>query len=249
MLKKMHMSVLAGTAVLAMSFAAVSAEQEATLKLNDSAKRLSYSLGYQIGGDFKEQGVDMDADAVVKGIEDAMAGAEPLMPRKAMYETLSSLKRKVVNDDRKKLKSMNRREQELKRIAEGRKFLEENAGKPGVKTTASGLQYKIVKPGNDKKPGPKDTVTVNYRGMQVNGNEFDSSEKHGGPATFGLNNVIAGWTEGLQLIGEGGKIELYIPHTLAYRGTGPMAHKTLIFDVGLISVDGNGQERAQAQKK
>ena len=222
------------------------------LKLDNDSARLNYSLGYQVGGDFKRQGVEMNAEAVVKGIEDALSGTEPMMSPQEMHATLTELKRKVVADDRTKLRK-GRAETELLYLAEGKKFMQENAAKPDVKTTASGLQYKISEAGKGKTPGPTDQVTVNYRGTQINGNEFDSSYKRGEPATFKLNNVIKGWTEGLQLIKEGGKIQLFIPPELAYAGRGPMAHRTLIFDVELITVGGEKQavsaQETQAKDK
>jgi FKBP-type peptidyl-prolyl cis-trans isomerase len=210
------------------------------LKLDNDTVRLNYSLGYQVGGDFKRQGVEMNAEAVVKGIEDALSGSEPLMSPQEMHATLSELKRKVVTDERVKLQKR-RGETELQYLAEGKKFMQENAARTDVKTTASGLQYKIIEAGKGKAPGPTDQVTVNYRGTQIDGNEFDSSYKRGEPATFQLNNVIKGWTEGLQLIKEGGKIQLVIPPELAYAGRGPLAHRTLIFDVELITVGGEKQ--------
>lgn len=216
------------------------------VKLDDDSSRISYSLGYQIGGDFKRQGVEMNAEAVVKGIEDAISGAEPMIPPKAMNNLLVTLKRKVVADEQSKLKK-GRREEELRYIAEGKKFIVENAAKPGVKTTASGLQYKVIEPGKGKSPAATDKVTVNYRGTLINGNEFDSSYKRGKPISFSLNGVIKGWTEGLQLIKEGGKIQLFIPPPLAYGDRGPMAHRTLIFDVELISV-GGGKQAGSAQR-
>ena len=215
------------------------------VKLDDRTARINYSLGYQIGGDFKRQGIDIDAAAVVKGIEDALSGNKPLMPQKAMNGILMEVKRKVVDGERKNL-SKNRREQELQYLADGKKFLQENAKKPGVKTTASGLQYKIIESGKGKAPDATDKVTVNYRGSLINGNEFDSSYKRGQPTTFALNGVIKGWTEGLQLINEGGKIQLFIPPELAYGGRGPMAHRTLVFDVELISI-GDNKQSASAQ--
>jgi FKBP-type peptidyl-prolyl cis-trans isomerase FklB len=238
MLKKLPIGALMSVALLAIQSAGVCAAEP--VKLDDRTARINYSLGYQIGGDFKRQGIEMDADAVVKGIEDALSGTEPLMPQKAMNGILMELKRKVVDDERKNL-SKNRREMELQYLAEGKKFMQENAAKPDVKTTASGLQYKIIEAGKGKAPGPSDQVTVNYRGTLINGNEFDSSYKRGEPATFTLNGVIKGWTEGLQLIKEGGKIQLFIPPELAYGGRGPMAHRTLIFDVELITVGGQKQ--------
>ena len=202
-----------------------------TLKLDDNNSRINYSLGYQIGGDFKRQGVEMNAEAVVKGIEDALSGAEPMIDPRAMQATLMDLKRKVVAQQRAK-----KGETELQYIAAGKNFMQENAEKEGVKKTASGLQYKIIEAGKGKAPKPTDQVTVNYRGTTTDGHEFDSSYQRGEPATFSLNGVIKGWTEGLQLIKEGGKIQLFIPPDLAYGGRGPMAHRTLIFDVELISV-------------
>jgi FKBP-type peptidyl-prolyl cis-trans isomerase FklB len=204
-----------------------------TLKLDDETARINYSLGYQIGGDFKRQGIELNREAVVKGMQDALSGSEPLMPQEEMNATLVELKRKVVAEQRAK-----RREAELEKVAAGKKYLEENAKKPGVVTTPSGLQYKIVEPGSGKNPGPTDTVTVNYRGTLINGNEFDSSYDKGKPATFPLNGVIKGWTEGLQLVKEGGKIQLVIPSELAYGERGPLANQTLVFDVELIAVDG-----------
>ena len=209
---------------------------EETLKFDDNNVRINYSLGYQIGGDFKRQGVEINAEAVVKGIEDALSGAQPMVDPKAMQATLMDLKRKVVAQQRAK-----KGETELQYIAAGKTFMQENATKEGVKTTESGLQYKIIETGKGKSPKPTDQVTVNYRGTLTNGNEFDSSYERGEPATFSLNGVIKGWTEGLQLIKEGGKIQLFMPPDLAYGGRGPMAHRTLIFDVELISVGDNKQ--------
>jgi FKBP-type peptidyl-prolyl cis-trans isomerase len=250
MLKKLPISALMSVALLAIQSAGVRAAEP--VKLDNRTARINYSLGYQIGGDFKRQGIEMDADAVVKGIEDALSGAEPLMPQKAMSGILMELKRKVVDDERKNL-SKNRREMELQYLAEGKKFMQENAVKSGVKTTASGLQYKIIEAGKGKAPKPTDQVTVNYRGTLIDGNEFDSSYKHGQPASFPLNGVIKGWTEGLQLIKQGGKIQLFIPSELAYGGRGPLAHRTLVFDVELISVGDNEPARsaqgAQTQGK
>jgi FKBP-type peptidyl-prolyl cis-trans isomerase FkpA/FKBP-type peptidyl-prolyl cis-trans isomerase FklB len=125
--------------------------------------------------------------------------------------------------------------------AEQKAWLEENAQREGVKTTQSGLQYRIVEPGSDTKPAPSDTVRVHYEGRLIDGTVFDSSYERGQPVEFPLNRVIPGWTEGLQLIGEGGKIELFIPSELGYgaRGTpgGPIPpHATLIFDVELLEV-------------
>ena len=228
----MRIAILIPIVLLAMSTGSAYAGE--TLKLEDETSRINYSLGYQIGGDFKRQGIELNAEAVVKGMQDALSGSEPLMPQPEMNATLVELKRKVVAEQRAK-----RREAELEKTAAGKKYLEENAKKPGVVTTPSGLQYKIIEAGSGKAPGPTDRVTVNYRGTLINGNEFDSSYDKGKPITFPLNGVIKGWTEGLQLVKEGGKIELVIPPELAYGDRGPLAHQTLVFDVELIAVGGD----------
>src|SRR6478735_2987903 len=127
-----------------------------------------------------------------------------------------------------------------KNKTDGTKFLEDNKKKPGVKTTASGLQYKVEKEGTGAPPKPTDMVTVNYRGTLIDGTEFDSSYKRGQPATFPVNGVIKGWTEALQLMKQGAKYQLFIPSTLAYgeRAMGPDIgpNSTLIFDVELQDV-------------
>ena len=137
----------------------------------------------------------------------------------------------MVADERKR-----KVQRELDYIAAGEKFMQENANKEGVVTTESGLQYKVIEAGTGKSPGLEDRVTVHYRGTLVDGKEFDSSYKKGKPATFPLNGVIKGWSEGLQLMKEGGKSQLVIPPPLAYGDRGPLGHRTLIFDVELISV-------------
>jgi FKBP-type peptidyl-prolyl cis-trans isomerase FklB len=211
-------------------------------KLETENEKINYSVGYQLGGDFKRQGITMDAESVVKGIEDALTGAEPLMDSEARNTTLMELQRKVDAEQRARQGS-----KELEYLAEGKKYMQENSASAGVKTTASGLQYKIIEAGKGKAPGPADQVTVNYRGTLIDGSEFDSSYKRGKPATFTLDKVIKGWTEGLQLVKPGGKIQLVIPPELAYdRGT--MAHRTLIFDVELISV-GDGKQAKSTQGK
>jgi FKBP-type peptidyl-prolyl cis-trans isomerase len=126
-------------------------------------------------------------------------------------------------------------------LEKGQAFLAENATKPGVQTTASGLQYKIIEPGAGKAPKATDTVLVHYRGTLLDGTEFDSSYKRNEPISFPLNRVIPGWTEGPQLVKEGGKIQLFIPSQLAYgkRGAGGAIgpDETLIFDVELLKVN------------
>jgi FKBP-type peptidyl-prolyl cis-trans isomerase len=163
------------------------------------------------------------------------------MSQPEMTATLVELKRKVVAE-----KNKRNIENELGYLAEGKQFMEENANKEGVVTTESGLQYKVIKPGTGKSPGPQDTVTVHYKGTLIDGQPFDSSFKRDKPATFAVNRVIKGWSEGLQLMKEGGKSMLYIPQNLAYGTRGPLAHRTLIFEVELLKVDQLKAETASA---
>ncbi len=211
------------------------------LNMKDEATRINYSLGYQIGGDFKRQGVKMDAQAVIKGIEDALSGGQPQLSQPEMLSVLRELKNKIVSQQR-----AIQREMEVQNLAQDKKFMEENKDNDGIKTTASGLQYKIVESGKGKSPKATDTVTVNYRGTLINNQEFDSSFERGAPASFALNSVIKGWTEGLQLIKEGGKIQLFIPPELAYNDRGPLANRSLIFEVELLSIAEAKADLAQA---
>ena len=139
---------------------------------------------------------------------------------------------KQINEQRAKVQA----EMSKKAAVAGEKYLEDNAKRPGVVTTASGLQYQVITPGPGRAPTTADTVTVNYRGTLVDGTEFDSSFKRGQPASIPVAGVIPGWTEGLQLMKEGGKYQLAIPSRLAYGERGQLAGQVLLFDVDLISV-------------
>ena len=227
MFSKRNLFTLVASGALLFQAAQAGEATEATIDLEDETARLNYSLGYQIGGDFKRQGVEMDADAVVAGIADALEGGMPQIPRKEMHAMLVELKQKVVEAERQQ-----RQNTELALKREGETFLAENKDREGVMTTESGLQYRIIDPGKGGSPALTDRITVNYRGTLIDGHEFDKGEG----VSFSLNGVIRGWTEGLQLIGEGGHIELFIPSKLAYGDRGPLANRTLIFDVELVSI-------------
>ncbi|UCD46411.1 MAG: FKBP-type peptidyl-prolyl cis-trans isomerase [Deltaproteobacteria bacterium] len=202
--------------------------------------KISYSVGYQVGGDFKRQGVELNPNLLVKGVQDAMSGAKPLMTQQEMNKTLVDLKRKVVTAQREEQKKA-----AAKNLAEGKKFLEGNARKEGVTTLPSGLQYKVIAKGTGASPKRTDNVTVHYKGTLIDGTEFDSSYKRGKPATFRVDGVIAGWTEALQLMKPGAKWLLFIPPNLAYgeRGAGSRIgpNSALVFEVELISVQASKQ--------
>jgi len=179
------------------------------LDLKDEKAKINYSVGYQIGDDFKRQGVEINPEALVKGIQDSLSGEKGLMTPQERRNALVNLQRQVAAQQK-----QDKPKQAQEYPGEGREFLAANAKKPGVVTLPSGLQYKVIREGTGKTPGPHDSVTVNYRGTLINGNEFDSSYRRGKPATFRVDGVIAGWTEALQLMKEGAKWQLFIPQIL-----------------------------------
>jgi len=205
--------------------------QEQTPQLKDLKDKASYSIGLNIGTNFKRQNVELNADALLAGVKDAISGKKPALSEAEQQQVMNSFQ-KEMQDKQKVMADKN--------LETGKKFLEDNKKKDGVKTTASGLQYKVVKEGNGPQPKASDNVTVDYRGTLIDGTEFDSSYKRGQPASFPLNGVIKGWTEGLQLMKTGAKYQFFIPADLAYgqRAMGPdiQPNSTLIFDVELKSV-------------
>lgn len=192
--------------------------------------KLSYSWGLAMGRQLQGMGVkDLDLDTYMEAIKSVYAGTEPAVP----VEEAQKLINEYLEDLQKKAEAAAR--------AEGEQFLADNGKKENVKTTASGLQYVVVKEGTGTQPTAEDEVTVHYTGKLVSGQVFDSSVNRGEPATFPLNRVIPGWTEGVQLMKEGAKYTFFIPSDLAYGPQGvPGAippHSTLIFDVELIKVN------------
>jgi FKBP-type peptidyl-prolyl cis-trans isomerase FklB len=195
----------------------------------DQASSMSYALGYQVGRDLT--GTEVRTDALLQGLKDGQSGAAAKLSPEEMQAALTALETRI-NEQRVKAQM----EAAQKAAAAGTAYLAENAKREGVKTTASGLQYKVNAPGTGRTPTVNDTVTVHYRGTLVDGTEFDSSYKRGEPATFPVGGVIAGWTEALQLMKEGAKYQLVIPPALAYGDRGPLAGQVLIFDVELLGV-------------
>ena len=220
---------LRGPIALLLAFTATTAFAADPAPLADEASKQSYALGYQIGRDLR--GVTLNESAVVRGLQDGASGAKPALSPEEIVALMKTLQQQADAELQK------RQTAELaKNAAAGKAYLAENAKQAGVVTTASGLQYRIVKQGTGRKPMAEDTVTVNYRGTLIDGAEFDSSYSRGQPATFPLNGVIAGWTEGLQQVQEGGTIELVIPPALAYGDKGPLANQVLVFQVDLIKI-------------
>jgi FKBP-type peptidyl-prolyl cis-trans isomerase len=188
-----------------------------------------------MGTNFKESELEyLDLSTFVKAVNDVFYEKTLRFDMNEANQVIQSHFMKMRVEQQRKAQ-----EAKAKNIEEGKKFLEENKAKEGVVALPSGLQYKVIKEGSDLKPTEKDTVEVHYRGTLLDGTEFDSSYDRGEPATFPLNGVIKGWTEGLQQIGEGAKAEFYIPDSLAYgeRGSGKITpNATLIFEVELLQV-------------
>jgi FKBP-type peptidyl-prolyl cis-trans isomerase FklB len=217
--------------LLAWSGASFAAEpaQPAAPAMDDAAKQ-NYALGYRIGSDLKS--VDLRTADFMKGLEDGRKGAASALSVAETEAALTALNRTL---EEQRAKDQAAAAQQAQVAA--KKFLDDNAKQAGVKTTASGLQYKIVEAGTGASPKKSDTVSVHYRGTLIGGTEFDSSYKRGEPATFPVDGVIAGWTEALQMMKEGAKWQLFIPPALAYGDRGPLAGQLLIFDVELLKVN------------
>ena len=199
--------------------------------------KLSYALGLGIAQQLKQMGLkgSLVVEDFAQSIVDVLEGNEVKVKNSEAQQIVNSF---FAEQERK----MNAEKAEAgkKALEEGRVFLQNNAGKPGVITTKSGLQYEVLNPGTGKKPKATDKVRCHYEGTLIDGTVFDSSYQRNEPAVFGLNQVIPGWTEGVQLMSEGAKYRFYIPYLLAYgeSGAGGMIppYATLIFDVELIEV-------------
>ncbi|TCN81362.1 FKBP-type peptidyl-prolyl cis-trans isomerase [Shewanella fodinae] len=217
------------------------AASDTNVQLNTDTQKEAYSVGASIGrymaGHIKEQeelGIPVDRDLIVAGFKQGLDGKIQLKDDE-MQKILEALDKKV--NDKRQTKAKEVSEKNLK---DGQSYLEQNKNKAGVKTTESGLQYEVLQEGTGAKPKAEDTVKVKYKGMLIDGTEFDSTEKHGGePIEFPLNRVIPGWTEGVQLMSVGAKYRFVIPAELAYgdrdMGTIP-ANSTLIFEVELLGI-------------
>ena len=204
-------------------------------ELETEAQKLGYIIGMDIGASLKEQGTDLDLDSLVDAIRATYNNEELAMtPEEAasVRETFIAAKRAEADQQRASMGSIN--------ATEGDKFMLDNRVKEGVQVTDSGLQYQVVVMGDGAKPASSDKVTVHYRGTLLNGEEFDSSYSRNQPTSFQLDQVIPGWTEGLQLMPVGSKFMFFIPPNLAYgpNGGGPIGpNATLTFEVELLSID------------
>ena len=209
----------------------IHAQDKPTFK--DPKEKSSYSIGANWGNSLKRQEVEVDLEAMIKGLKDGLAGKSALSDQE-LREALSALNQEI----RAKMEEKRKTQGEANK-KEGEKFLAENKTKPGVITLPSGLQYKVLAEGSGESPKSNDVVTANYRGTLIDGTEFDSSAKNGQPLVRPANMLIKGWTEALQLMKPGAKWQLFIPPDLAYgeRGAGAQIgpNSTLIFEMELVS--------------
>ena len=198
------------------------------------SQMFSYILGTQIGTYSKKNEMEVNVELFARGLDDMIKGGELAVSEAEINIFMASQQKKIKEKAQAEMMS-NGNENTRKGLA----FLGANKRKPGVKETASGLQYKVITMGEGAKPEATDKVKVHYSGTLIDGKEFDSSYKRNQPAEFGLNQVIKGWTEGLQLMNVGSKYVFYIPSGLAYGPKGPAAigpNQTLIFTVELLDI-------------
>lgn len=235
--------------LLALAYAATAAAQEP--KTNDAKPaeaavtaapdpnlndKVSYFVGTDVGKSIRDNGLEVNIETFVQGLKDTLEKKKEM--KYSDKELEAAMQQFAQNMMAKQKKAAD--EAGGKNADEGAKFLETNGKKEGITTTASGLQYEVLKKGDGAKPTAADTVTVHYTGTLLSGKVFDSSVQRGEPATFPLNQVIPGWTEGVQLMNVGSKFKFYIPSKLAYaeRGAGQDIgpNSTLIFEVELLSI-------------
>ncbi|HUL51121.1 MAG TPA: FKBP-type peptidyl-prolyl cis-trans isomerase [Candidatus Nitrosotalea sp.] len=225
---KIQLSIILTLGLLS---ALVRAEDKVTFK--DQKDKTSYAIGSNIGGSLRRQEADINFDTLIKGMKDGMDGKSALTDQE-MREVMTAWQRENRAKQEEKRKQLSE-----KNKAESQKFFAENKTKDGVITLPSGLQYKVLVPGQGESPKSNDVVTVNYRGTLLDGTEFDSSYKRSQPAKFAVNGVIKGWSEALQLMKPGSKWQLFIPSELGYgeHGSGQLIGPSaaLKFEVELLS--------------
>jgi FKBP-type peptidyl-prolyl cis-trans isomerase len=204
-------------------------------ELETDEQKLGYIIGMDIGNSLREQGTDIDLDTLIDALRTTFAGEETLLTA----EEAGAIRQAYIQKRQAEQKAETAAQGQAN-LAEGQQFLAENAQAEGVQITESGLQYKVLTMGDGAKPSAEDTVKVHYRGTLLDGTEFDSSYARNEPISFALNRVIAGWTEGVQLMPIGSKFMFYIPPELAYgeSGGGPIPpNATLIFEVELLDIE------------
>ena len=226
---------LTGVIVLSSGLYACNDGSSNTQPLESLQQKASYSYGVDVATRLKQQGIELDVNALNQGIADAYNGNELALSEEDRLQAKTTFQTELRD-------SLVKQQTDIaeKNLADGKAFLEENGKKTGVITTDSGLQYKILTTGEGKQPKASDTVTTHYKGTLIDGREFDSSYKRDKPASFPVKGVIKGWTEALQLMHVGDKWQLYIPSELAYGATKRseliQANSTLVFELELLGI-------------
>jgi len=238
-IKEIEMKRIAGIAfVVCLSLPSVvfAADAGKSVELKTFKDKLSYSMGLDMGKYLNGIGEELDYERLVLGLKSGFEGTDALMSMEEMQSVQQEFAEKVKVKQEAQMKAL----QEENRKA-GEAYLAENKAKKGVVVTESGLQYEIVKEGTGARPGAEDTVKVHYKGTKIDGTVFDDSNKRGEPATFGVTQVIPGWSEVLQLMKEGASYRVVIPPSLAYgeQGVPPMIepNSVLVFEVDLLSIE------------
>lgn len=226
---------LASITAISLGLNACSNDTGDKLALQSLQQKASYSYGVDVAVRLKQQGIELDVVALNRGIADAYNDATMALSDEERLQAKTSFQEELRNSLLKQ-----QADTAATNLAAGKAFLEENGKKPGVVTTESGLQYKILASGDGEQPKETDTVTTHYRGTLIDGREFDSSYKREQPASFPVKGVIKGWTEALQLMHVGDKWQLFVPSDLAYGATKRSelieANSTLIFEIELLGI-------------
>lgn len=243
----------AATGALILALAGCSNSSDSSDQANDKApqtddQKVAYSIGMSVAQNLKQMDPKLDLASFKQAVDDVYSDRSAKLTQEQAQEVLTKFQQQQVEDQKKQQEQASTDNQKA-----GDAFLADNAKKDGVKTTSSGLQYKVIKSGSGdaKQPGPDDTVRVDYEGRLINGTVFDSSYKNGKPVTFKVNEVIPGWQEALKMMHQGDQWEVYIPAKLAYgpAGVGPIGpNETLIFKVDLLSVNPTDDQSSQADQ-
>ncbi len=235
MFKKVSLFIAGAALLVGISACNSNPSYKEVKNLETNKQKYSYSIGVNIGTNFKAQELDIDFDSFMKGLSDAINGGDTLLTPEEMNQVLQELQKETMAKMQAKMNA-----EAYKNAEEGKKFLEENKAKEGVKVTESGLQYKVLKEGNGPKAKASDKVKAHYTGKLLDGTVFDSSVERNQPFETKVTDVIKGWQEALQLMNVGAKYEIYVPAELAYgeRGAGQVIapNATLIFEMELLEI-------------
>ncbi len=245
-MNKVIKPIAAAAAVVALTACQQGGESaaEAELQLETSNQRLSYGVALGLGRNMARDGMIVDVDAFAAGLRDAMTNAPQRLSDEEIQAEMIAFQERITSEREAAGAAM-----ADANAAAAAAFLLENGTREGVVTTESGLQYEMLEEGDGAMPGPEDTVSVHYRGTLIDGTEFDSSYSRGAPVTFGVGQVIQGWTEALQLMKVGSKYKLFIPSELAYGagGAGELIgpNAALVFEVELLDIPSQSEEAAE----